>query len=105
MWPAATLLLAYAAWRPLRTTVPRAGCRSRACSCSPPASRCSRSGILVYDQIHSVNTLGVVLAATAIALAVGRMALSFLDNLRMLRRAPATSAIAVAASTTPSVLT
>ena len=47
--------------------------------------------MLVFDHFHGVNTLAVVLAAGAIALAVARMALSFFDNLRMLRqRAPAT---------------
>ena len=44
-------------------------------------------GVLVFDHFHAINTLAVVLAATAIALAVARMALSFFDNLRMLRRA------------------
>jgi two-component system, cell cycle response regulator len=86
LWPAATLLLAYAAWRPLGTSSPRGVPLARV-FIFPAAFTLLALAILVYDQIHSVNTLGVVLAATAIALAVGRMALSFLDNLRMLRRA------------------
>jgi two-component system, cell cycle response regulator len=86
LWPAATLLLAYAAWRPLGASSPRGVPLARV-FIFPAAFTLLALAILVYDQIHSVNTLGVVLAATAIALAVGRMALSFLDNLRMLRRA------------------
>jgi len=86
LWPTAMLLLAYAAWRPLATSTQRGVPLARV-FIFPAAFTLLALGILVYDQIHSVNTLGVVLAATAIALAVGRMALSFLDNLRMLRRA------------------
>jgi diguanylate cyclase (GGDEF)-like protein len=86
LWPAAMLLLAYAAWRPLTTSL-RRGVPLARVFIFPAAFTLIALGILVYDQIHSVNTLGVVLAATAIALAVGRMALSFLDNLRMLRSA------------------
>jgi len=86
LWPAAMLLLAYAAWRPLNTSL-RRGVPLARVFIFPAAFTLIALAILVYDQIHSVNTLGVVLAATAIALAVGRMSLSFLDNLRMLRRA------------------
>jgi two-component system, cell cycle response regulator len=86
VWPAATLLLAYAAWRPLNASSPRGVPLARV-FIFPAGFTLIALGILVYDQIHSVNTLGVVLAATAIALAVARMSLSFLENLRMLRRA------------------
>jgi diguanylate cyclase (GGDEF)-like protein len=86
VWPAATLLLAYAAWRPLDASS-RSGMPLARVFIFPAGFTLLALGILVYDQIHSVNTLGVVLAATAIALAVARMALSFVDNLRMLRRA------------------
>ena len=86
LWPAAMLLLAYAAWRPLNTSL-RRGVPLARVFIFPAAFTLIALGILVYDQIHSVNTLGVVLAATAIALAVARMSLSFLDNLRMLRSA------------------
>jgi two-component system cell cycle response regulator len=85
-WPAATLLLAYAAWRPLNATE-RRGVPLARVFVFPAAFTSLALGILVYDQFHAVNTLGVLLAATAIALAVARMALSFFDNLRMLRRA------------------
>jgi two-component system cell cycle response regulator len=86
VWPAATLLLAYAAWRPLEGAR-RSGVPLARVFIFPAAFTLISLGILVYDQVHPVNTLGVVLAASAIALAVARMALSFLDNLRMLRRA------------------
>jgi diguanylate cyclase (GGDEF)-like protein len=87
VWPAATLLLAYAAWRPLNASEQRSGMPLARVFIFPAVFTLISLGILIYDEIHPVNTLGVVLAATAIALAVARMALSFLDNLRMLRRA------------------
>ena len=86
VWPAATLLLAYAAWKSLE--VPRRrGVPLARVFIFPAVFTLLSLCLLIYDQIHSVNTLGVVLAVCAIALAVARMALSFLDNLRMLRRA------------------
>ena len=87
VWPAATLLLAYAAWRPLGAVQSGGGVPLARVFIFPAVFTLVALGLLVYDQTHRVNTLAVVLAATAIALAVARMALSFLDNLRMLRRA------------------
>jgi diguanylate cyclase (GGDEF)-like protein len=86
VWPAATLLLAYAAWRSLDAPR-RSGLPLARVFIFPAVFTLLSLCLLIYDQIHSVNTLGVVLAVCAIALAVARMALSFLDNLRMLRRA------------------
>jgi diguanylate cyclase (GGDEF)-like protein len=84
--PAATVLLAYAAWRPLasprRNVVPLARV-----FVFPAVFTTLALGVLVFDHFHAINTLAVVLAATAIALSVARMALSFFDNLRMLRSA------------------
>jgi hypothetical protein len=86
MWPARRCCSRTPPWRPLSHRA-RSGVPLARVFIFPAAFTLLALGILVYDQIHSVNTLGVVLAATAIALAVARMALSFLDNLRMLRRA------------------
>jgi diguanylate cyclase (GGDEF)-like protein len=86
VWPAATLLLAYAAWRPLSSPV-RRGVPLARVFVFPAVFTTIALGLLVFDHFHAINTLAVVLAATAIALAVARMALSFFDNLRMLRRA------------------
>ena len=86
VWPAATLLLAYAAWRPL-SAPPRSGVPLARVFIFPAVFTSLALGVLVFDHFHAINTLAVVLAATAIALAVARMALSFFDNLRMLRRA------------------
>jgi diguanylate cyclase (GGDEF)-like protein len=86
VWPAATLLLAYAAWRPLSAPT-RSGVPLARVFIFPAVFTSLALGILVFDHFHAINTLAVVLAATAIALAVARMALSFFDNLRMLRRA------------------
>jgi two-component system cell cycle response regulator len=86
VWPAAMLLLAYAAWRPLsappRSVVPRARV-----FVFPAVFTTVALGVLVFDHFRPINTLAVVLAAAAIALSVARMALSFFENLRMLRRA------------------
>jgi diguanylate cyclase (GGDEF)-like protein len=88
VWPAATLLLAYAAWRPLPAPAPaRSGVPLARVFIFPAVFTSLALGVLVFDHFHAINTLAVVLAATAIALSVARMALSFLDNLRMLRRA------------------
>ena len=86
VWPAATLLLAYAAWRPLSAPT-RSGVPLARVFIFPAVFTSLALGILVFDHFHAINTLAVVLAATAIALAVARMALSFFDNVRMLRRA------------------
>ncbi len=86
VWPAATLLLAYAAWRPLSASE-RSGVPLARVFIFPAVFTSLALGVLVFDHFHAINTLAVVLAATAIALAVVRMALSFFDNVRMLRRA------------------
>jgi two-component system, cell cycle response regulator len=86
VWPAATLLLAYAAWRPLSAPV-RSGVPLARVFIFPAVFTTLALFVLVFDHFHAVNTLAVVLAASAIALSVARMALSFFDNLRMLRRA------------------
>jgi two-component system cell cycle response regulator len=84
--PVATLLLAYAAWRPLAPPA-RSGVPLARVFVFPAGFTTLALGVLVFDHFHAINTLAVVLAASAIALAVARMALSFFDNLRMLRRA------------------
>ncbi|MEO8687920.1 MAG: diguanylate cyclase [Solirubrobacteraceae bacterium] len=86
VWPAATLLLAYAAWRPL-SAPPRSGVPLARVFIFPAVFTSLALGVLVFDHFHPINTLAVVLAAAAIALSVARMALSFFDNLRMLRHA------------------
>ena len=87
VWPAATLLLAYAAWRPLDASTARSGVPLARVFVFPALFTALALGLLIYDQINEVNTLAVVLATSAIALAVARMAVSFVDNVRMLRRA------------------
>jgi two-component system cell cycle response regulator len=86
LWPGATLLLAYSAWLPLPAAVVRPTTPARV-FVYPSAFACLALGLLLYDHFAGVNDLAAALAAAAIALAVARMALSFLDNQRMLRRA------------------
>jgi two-component system, cell cycle response regulator len=88
LWPAATLLLAYAAWRPLSAPAPQQLARPRV-FVYPAVFASVALGLLLYDHFAGVNDLAAALAAGTIALAVARMALSFLDNQRMLRRARA----------------
>ena len=86
LWPGATLLVAYAAWRPLPEAVVRPNAPARV-FIYPSAFACLALGLLLYDHWAGVNDLAAALAAAAIALAVARMGLSFIDNMRMLRRA------------------
>src|SRR3954447_18745055 len=74
VWPAAMLLLSYAAWRPL-TGPPRNAVPLSRVFVFPAVFTSLALGMLVFDHFHAINTLAVVLAAFAIALAVARMAL------------------------------
>jgi two-component system cell cycle response regulator len=87
IWPAATLLLAYAAWRPLEAPARTGGMPLARVFVFPAVFTSLALGLLLYDHFAGVNSLAVSLAAVAIGLAVARMALSFHDNVRMLRRA------------------
>ena len=86
IWPAAALLLAWAAWRPLEAPDRRELERARV-FVVPAAFTCLALGLLVYDHFAGINDLAALLAAAAVALAIVRLALSFRENLRMLREA------------------
>ena len=86
IWPAATLLLAYAAWRPLPAPPPRRVPRARV-FVYPATFAVLALGVLLYAHFAAVNHVAAVLAAATVTLAVARMALGFAENLRMLRRA------------------
>jgi diguanylate cyclase (GGDEF)-like protein len=84
LWPAAALLLAWAAWRPLPPASTAELERVRV-FLVPAIFTFLALGLLVYDHFAGINDLAAGLAMLAIALAVGRLGLSFRDNLRMLR--------------------
>ncbi|MDP8943853.1 MAG: diguanylate cyclase [Actinomycetota bacterium] len=85
LWPAATLLVAHAAWqRPGRIAALRIdGWRVLAI---PSAFAVVALAILLYDHLETVSHLPVGLAALTLLAVIARMAMTFRDNLRMLGR-------------------
>jgi two-component system, cell cycle response regulator len=83
LWPAATLLVGYAAWEP----------GGRAIEVRPSGLRVlvlpvlfgsSSLGLLAYDHFHRIDDLALVLAALTMVTVLGRTALTFRENLKML---------------------
>jgi two-component system, cell cycle response regulator len=82
LWPAATLLIALAAWLPDRRSVAKLdGWRVLA---APALAMATALGILVFDHFQRVTTVAIVLATAAILAGIVRMALTFSENLRAL---------------------
>jgi diguanylate cyclase (GGDEF)-like protein len=81
LWPAASLLLGYAAWMPSRREVLRLeGWRRLA---MPAFFALIPIGLLVYGNLRGMNPLALGLAATSLVVVVARMALTFAENLRI----------------------
>jgi diguanylate cyclase (GGDEF)-like protein len=81
LWPAAVLLLGQAAWQPsVRANTRLEGWRLLA---MPALFALVPVGLLVYGNLAPMNGLALVLAAAALVVAVGRMALTFAGTLRM----------------------
>jgi diguanylate cyclase (GGDEF)-like protein len=86
-WPVSALLVAVAAWRPARRSLP---IRDWVVIAVPVACGVVAVDLLVYDHFEaSVNLAAVSLAAWALLLALARMALVFLENQRRLRQSHA----------------
>jgi diguanylate cyclase (GGDEF)-like protein len=84
MWPAATLLVGYSAWEP--TGKPIDGRPSGwPVLVLPAAFALVALGLLVYDHFGYVDDLAVVMAALTLLAVIVRTAITFGDNLRMLR--------------------
>ena len=83
LWPAASLLLAWAAWRPLPVAT-TSGFEDARVFIVPTLFTGLALGLLVYDQVSPVSDPAAGLAAAALALAIVRLGLSFRENLRML---------------------
>jgi two-component system, cell cycle response regulator len=83
MWPAGSLLIAWAAWQPSRPGATRVeGLRVFAV---PAGFSLVGVGLLVADHVVRLNHLAVALSAATLVAAVARMGSAFQANLRMLR--------------------
>jgi two-component system cell cycle response regulator len=82
-WPLAMLLLAAAAWQPVRElgTVRLEGARLLAI---PAVFGLTSLAILVYGQFEPLNAPAVVLAATSMLAVIARMAYTFREKLALL---------------------
>jgi diguanylate cyclase (GGDEF)-like protein len=86
-WPAAYVLIALAAWQPARRLDAR---RLRGATLAFPAAMTLVAlGLLVADHYRALNDVALWLACGAVLSAVARFALTFRDNLGMLRASEA----------------
>jgi two-component system cell cycle response regulator len=89
-WPAAYVLIGLAAWQPSRRLDAR---RLRGATLAFPAAMTLVAlGLLMMDHYRGLNDVALWLACGAIASAVARFALTFRDNLRLLRSSEAEAA-------------
>src|SRR5262245_1667872 len=84
-WPAGLLLFAFGAWQPRRTMVHRRleGFRVLAV---PVGFGLLGLGLLVYDHFHRLNHAALIFSTAAIGAVIGRMALTFRENAKLLER-------------------
>jgi two-component system, cell cycle response regulator len=82
-WLAGGVLLAWAAWQ-RRSSRVAAEAGGWGLLVPPAAFGLAALAVLVYDHFHRVHALSLVLAGTAIAAVIARMALTFAENLAML---------------------
>ena len=83
MWPAATLLVGFAAWEPSRSKgdIHLGGWRMLVL---PVLFALPSVGVLVYDHWKPVDTAAVALAAACMLVVIVRTAMTFGENMRML---------------------
>ncbi len=82
-WPASYVLIGFAAWQPARRLDAR---RLRGATLAFPATMTLVAlGLLMLDHYRELNDVALWLACGAVAVAIARFALTFRDNLRMLR--------------------
>jgi two-component system, cell cycle response regulator len=84
-WPAGLLLFAIAAWQPKRAIVPRRleGFRFLVV---PVGFGLLSLGLLVYDHFDRLNETALVFSTLSIGAVIGRMALTFRENGKLLNR-------------------
>ena len=83
MWPAATLLVGFAAWEPTRSRgdIHLGGWRMLVL---PVVFALPSLGVLVYDHWHPVDAAAVILASACMLAVIVRTAMTFGENIRML---------------------
>jgi diguanylate cyclase (GGDEF)-like protein len=84
LWPAASLLVAWAAWQPRSAPSDALALAGRRHVVLPIASALVGLALLVYDHFHRINSVALLLAAATLAVAVVRMGLVFRANARLL---------------------
>jgi diguanylate cyclase (GGDEF)-like protein len=84
-WPAGLLLFAYGAWQTPRTMVHRRleGFRVLVV---PVGFGLLGLGLLVYDHFHRLNHAALLFSTAAIGAVIGRMALTFRENTKLLEQ-------------------
>jgi diguanylate cyclase (GGDEF)-like protein len=82
-WPAATLLLAWAAWMPPRRVRPRP-LEGRRMLVVPTLFALLGLTLLISDHFHRLNLLAVALAWASLLAVIGRFGMTFFANLTML---------------------
>jgi two-component system cell cycle response regulator len=82
-WPAATLLLAWAAWMPPRHVRPRP-LEGRRMLVVPTLFALLGLTLLISDHFHRLNLLAVALAWASLLAVIGRFGMTFFANLTML---------------------
>jgi two-component system, cell cycle response regulator len=88
-WPAAYLLVAFAAWQPAKRLDARAVLRGWAMLLLPATAAIASLALLVIDHYARLHPLAVWLATASLLVGVGRFVLTFRANLRMLRASEA----------------
>jgi diguanylate cyclase (GGDEF)-like protein len=83
LWPAATLLVGYAAWEPAGRAIEDRPSGLRVLVL-PVFFASTSLALLVYDHFERIDTLALVLATATMAAVLGRTALTFRENVRML---------------------
>jgi two-component system cell cycle response regulator len=82
-WIAGGLLLGWAAWQPRRERA-EARIDGWCLLFAPVGFSLIALGVLVYDHMHRVNPLSLVLAGAAIIAVIARMAITFAENMAMI---------------------
>jgi two-component system, cell cycle response regulator len=85
LWPASMALLALAAWQPPPGAVPERVER-RHTIVLPAVFALIALGLLVLASVHHVAPAAVALASTALLIAGARAGITYVENVRMLRR-------------------
>src|SRR3954465_7631798 len=83
-WPALYVLVGFAAWQPQKRLDPRA-LRGGAMLALPAISALVSLGLLIVDHYVRLNQLALWMASASLLVVVVRFALTFRENLRMLR--------------------